>query len=44
MSTCEILQEAKQADATISWVILHYWFVWFGSSSPHPIHLKSRKH
>lgn len=30
MFTYKIVQEAKQADITISWVILHYRFVWFG--------------
>lgn len=30
MFTYKIVQEAEQADITISWVILHYRFVWFG--------------
>lgn len=29
MFTYKIVQEAKQADITVSWVILHYRFVWF---------------
>lgn len=41
----EIVQEAKQAEITISWAILHYGFVWFiFFFSPNPVQFKSCKY